>query len=46
MYNEYIGVFFSAYHGNLSSLYEISPLKFNLPDAPKKPDYVHVVCIE
>lgn len=34
---------FSAYHGHLTSLMEISPYKFNLPGADPKPDYVHVV---
>ncbi|VVC36764.1 Pyridoxal phosphate-dependent transferase, subdomain 2,Aminotransferase class-III,Pyridoxal phosphate- [Cinara cedri] len=31
-----------AYHGHLISLIDISPYKFNLPGAPKKPDHVHV----
>jgi len=37
---------FSAYHGHLTSLIDISPYKLNLPGAPKKPDHVHVVCIK
>jgi len=31
-----------AYHGNLSSLVEISPYKFNGPGGRGKPDHVHV----
>ena len=34
---------FSAYHGHLTSIMEISPYKFNQPGADPKPDYVHVV---
>lgn len=34
---------FSAYHGHLTSIIEISPYKFNQPGCEKKPDYVHVV---
>lgn len=33
---------FSAYHGHLTSVMEISPYKFNQPGGDPKPDFVHV----
>lgn len=38
-----IWYFFSAYHGHLTSLIDISHYKFNLPGGPPQRDYVHVV---
>lgn len=38
-----IWYFFSAYHGHLTSLIDISHYKFNLPGGPSKKDHVHVV---
>ena len=34
---------FSAYHGHLTSMIDISPYKFNKPNGPGKKDWVHVV---
>lgn len=36
-------VCYSAYHGHLTSMIDVSPYKFNLPGGPDKPDWVHVV---
>lgn len=36
---------YSAYHGHLTSVMEISPYKFNLPGGDAKPDFVHVASI-
>lgn len=35
--------FFSAYHGHLTSLIDISHYKFSLPGGPPQKEYVHVV---
>lgn len=35
--------FFSAYHGHLTSLIDVSHYKLNLPGAPPKKDHVHIV---
>lgn len=34
---------FSAYHGHLTSMIDISPYKFNKPNGTGKKDWVHVV---
>lgn len=36
-------VCYSAYHGHLTSMIDVSPYKFNLPGGPDKPEWVHVV---
>lgn len=36
-------VCYSAYHGHLTSMIDVSPYKLNLPGGPEKPDWVHVV---
>jgi len=34
---------FSAYHGHLTTMIDISPYKFNQPNGTGKKDWVHVV---
>lgn len=34
---------FSAYHGHLTTMIDISPFKFNKPNGTGKKDWVHVV---
>lgn len=36
-------VCYSAYHGHLTSMIDVSPYKLNLPGGPEKPEWVHVV---
>ena len=36
---------FSAYHGHLTSMIDISPYKFNKPNGPGKKEWIHVVRI-
>lgn len=35
-------LYFSAYHGHVTAIMEVSPYKFNQPGAEPKPSYVHV----
>lgn len=41
--NAHLRFYFSAYHGHVSSLIDISPYKFNMPGGNGKQEHVHVV---
>jgi len=34
---------FSAYHGHLTTIIDVSPYKFNKPNGTGKKDWIHVV---